>query len=341
LSATDHAPLAAILGCAGPRLSEAERALFRAARPVGFILFGRNVETPGQVTDLVAELRDLAGRPDTLVLIDQEGGRVRRLGPPHWRAAPPQGVFAALHGRDQAAAREAVWLNTRLIADDLARLGINVDCLPLLDVADPMGHDVIGDRAFGSDPGIVAELGRVCADALLEGGVLPVIKHLPGHGRARVDSHEALPVVDAPRDLLEAVDFEPFRALSDAALGMTAHVVYTAIDPERAATVSPVVVRDVIRSHMHYDGLLMTDDISMKALNDDFATRSARSLEAGCDVVLHCNGDLSEMRAVVDGCRSLDAEGQARLARAHAALRPPAPFDAEAALARLEELMPA
>ncbi|SDD66501.1 beta-N-acetylhexosaminidase [Rhodospira trueperi] len=339
MSATDDAPLAAILGCAGPRLSEAERALFRAARPVGFILFGRNVETPDQVAGLVAELRDLAGRPDTLVLIDQEGGRVRRLGPPHWRAAPPQGVFATLHRSDRAAAREAVRLNARLIAHDLARLGINVDCLPLLDVADPMGHDVIGDRAFGADPSVVGDLGRVCADALLEGGVLPVIKHLPGHGRARVDSHEALPVVDAGRDLLEAVDFAPFRALSDAALGMTAHVVYTAIDPERPATVSPAVVRDVIRSHIGFDGLLMSDDISMKALNDDFATRTARSLEAGCDVVLHCNGDLAEMRAVVDGCRALDAAGRVRLARAQAALRPPAPFDADVALTRLEEVM--
>jgi beta-N-acetylhexosaminidase len=335
----NDAPLAAVLGCAGPRPTREERALFADVRPLGFILFRRNIETPAQVADLVADLRDCAGRPDAFVLIDQEGGRVRRLGPPHWRAAPPQGVFAPLYARNPEAGRRAVWLNARLIAHELAALGIDVDCLPLLDVRDPDGHDVIGDRAYGETPDAVADLGRVCCDALLEGGVLPVIKHLPGHGRACADSHESLPVVTAGRADLEAVDFAPFRALADAALGMTAHVVYTAIDPDRAATVSPVVVGGIIRTHIRFDGLLLTDDISMKALEGDFAARARDSLDAGCDVVLHCNGDLAEMKAVVAGCRPLDAAGKARVARARAALRPAAPFDPAAALAELEALL--
>jgi len=331
--------LAVVLGCEGLRLSREERALFADVRPLGFILFRRNVESPAQVADLVAELRACAGRPDALVMIDQEGGRVCRLEPPHWRAAPPQGVFGALYARDPDRAREAVWLNARLIAHDLAALGVDVNCLPLLDVLDPAGHDIIGDRAYGNDPMVVAELGRVCADALLEGRVLPVIKHLPGHGRARADSHEHLPVVHAERAALEAVDFAAFKGLADAPLGMTAHVVYSAIDSDRAATLSPIVVNETIRTHIGFDGLLLTDDISMKALDGDFAVRARQSLEAGCDVVLHCNGDWDEMRATVAGCRALDAAGQARHARALAALRPPAPFDPGVALARLEDLL--
>ncbi len=338
MSAND-APLAAILGCAGPRLNAEERALFRAARPVGFILFRRNVQTPAQVADLVAELRALAGHPDVLVLIDQEGGRVRRLGPPHWRAAPPQGVFVPLYRRDPVLGREAVRLNARLIAHDLHALGIDVDCLPLLDVPDPDGHDIIGDRAFGDDPAAVADLGRSCVEGLLAGAVLPVIKHLPGHGRARSDSHESLPVVEASRAALERVDFPPFRAHADAALGMTAHVVYDALDAGAPATLSGTVVADIIRGHIGFDGLLMTDDVSMKALDGDYATRARRSLDAGCDVVLHCNGNMAEMRAVTEGCRALDGAGQRRLARARAALRPPEPFDPAACLARLAELM--
>ncbi|WP_343031099.1 beta-N-acetylhexosaminidase [Roseospira navarrensis] len=334
-----EAPLAAFLGCAGLRPTREERALFADVRPLGFILFSRNVESPGQVADLVAELRACAGRPDAFVLIDQEGGRVRRLGPPHWPAYPPQGAFRPLYARDPERGREAVRLNARLIAHDLAALGIDVDCLPLLDVLDPAGHDIIGDRAYGADPESVADLGRVCCEGLLAGGVLPVVKHLPGHGRARADSHESLPVVTAGRADLEAVDFAPFRALADAAMGMTAHVVYTAIDPDRPATLSPDVVEGVIRSHIGFDGLLMTDDISMKALDGDFADRARDSLAAGCDVVLHCNGDWDEMRAVVSGCRPLDAAGQARADRARAALTPPASFDAGAARAQLETLL--
>ncbi|MBB4265824.1 beta-N-acetylhexosaminidase [Roseospira visakhapatnamensis] len=335
------APLAAILGCAGARPTAEERALFSAANPLGFILFRRNVDTPTQVADLVAELRALVGRADAPVLIDQEGGRVCRLAPPHWRAVPPQGVVASLYSRDPALAREAVRLNTRLIAADLVALGIDVNCLPLLDVPSADGHAVIGDRAFGTDPATVADLGHVCAEALLEAGVLPVVKHLPGHGRARADSHEELPVVTTPRADLERTDFAPFRALADAPLGMTAHVVYTAIDADRPATLSPTVITEIIRGHIGFDGLLLTDDISMKALNGDFTRRAGLSLDAGCDVVLHCNGDLAEMRAVVAGCRPMDAAALARLDRCHAARRRPAPFDADTAVTRLRELMPA
>ncbi|MBB4312931.1 beta-N-acetylhexosaminidase [Roseospira marina] len=333
------APLAAILGCAGLRPTREECALFADVRPLGFILFGRNVDSPSQVADLVGELRASAGRPDAMVLIDQEGGRVRRLGPPHWRAAPPQGVFGALYDRDPALGREAVRLNTRLLAQDLLALGIDVDCLPLADVRHPDGHDIIGDRSYGSAPEVVADLGRVCVDALLESGVLPVIKHLPGHGRALADSHKHLPVVPASRADLEAVDFSPFRALKDVVMGMTAHVVYSAIDPDRAATLSPIVVKEIIRTHIGFDGLLVTDDLSMKALNGDFTARARQSLEAGCDVVLHCNGDWDEMRAVVAGCRPLDAAGLDRVARARAVQQGPAPFDAAAAAARLEDLL--
>ena len=335
-----NAPLAAILGCAGPHLTDAERALFAAVRPLGFILFRRNVQTPDQVRALVEDLRAVAGHPDCLVLIDQEGGRVRRLGPPHWPEAPPQGVFVPLYRGDPATGREAVRLNARLIAHDLHALRIDVDCLPLLDVPDPDGHDIIGDRAFGDRPEEVADLGRACTEGLLAGGVLPVIKHLPGHGRARADSHESLPVVEADRADLERIDFAPFRAHADAALGMTAHVVYHAFDPTRPATLSPVVIRETIRGLIGFDGLLMTDDVSMKALDGDYATRARDSLDAGCDVVLHCNGDMAEMKAVVEGCRPLDDAGRRRLDRARAQLRAPDPsFDPAAARARLAELL--
>jgi len=334
-------PLAAILGCAGLQLTAEERALFAAANPFGFILFRRNVDSPDQVAALVADLRAVVGRPDAPVLIDQEGGRVRRLQPPHWPDRPPQGVFLPVFKRDPALGREAVYLNARLIAADLVALGIDVDCLPLLDVPSDDAHDIIGDRAFGTDPETVADLGRVCVEGLLDGNVLPVVKHLPGHGRAQADSHQSLPVVKAARADLEAVDFVPFRALADAPIGMTAHVVYTAYDADYAATLSPTVIQEVIRGHIGFDGLLLTDDLSMKALNGDFAERARRSLDAGCDIVLHCNGDLAEMAAVVEGCRPMDAKAMARWARARAARKPPAAFDATAAMARLREIIPA
>lgn len=328
-------PLAAIFGCAGTRLSSSEQAFFRDSNPAGFILFARNIESPDQVRMLVSDLRDCAGAENALILIDQEGGRVARLKPPHWRAAPPQGIFGKL---GPGTARNAVKLNARMLADELQALGINVDCLPLLDLRFPGAHDIIGDRAFGETVEIVSLLGRAVCEGLLEGGVLPVIKHIPGHGRARADSHLELPRVDAGRDELEETDFAPFRALADMPLAMTAHIVYGAVDPALPATTSPAVMNDIIRGSIGYDGLVMTDDLSMKALGGGFAARTADSLAAGCDLVLHCNGDMDEMKQVADAARPLDAEGLRRYHRALNMLGQPEPFDREAALAELAAL---
>ncbi len=328
-------PLAAIFGCAGTRLSSSEQAFFRDSNPAGFILFARNIESPDQVRMLVSDLRDCAGAENALILIDQEGGRVARLKPPHWRAAPPQGIFGKL---GPGTARNAAKLNARLLADELQALGINVDCLPLLDLRFPGAHDIIGDRAFGETVEIVSLLGRAVCEGLLEGGVLPVIKHIPGHGRARADSHLELPRVDAGRDELEETDFAPFRALADMPLAMTAHIVYGAVDPALPATTSPAVMNDIVRGSVGYDGLVMTDDLSMKALGGGFAARTADSLAAGCDLVLHCNGDMDEMKQVADAARPLDAEGLRRYHRALNMLGQPEPFDREAALAELAAL---
>ncbi len=331
-------PLAAIFGCAGRRLGASERAFFRAADPAGFILFARNVESPPQVRALIEDLRDSTGRPDALVLVDQEGGRVARLKPPHWRAAPAAGRFGMLAGRDIGLARRATWLNTRLLADDLAALGINVDCLPVLDLRVPGAHDIVGDRSYGADADTVAVLGEAACEGLIEGGVLPVIKHIPGHGRAMADSHHELPAVAADRKALDVSDFEPFRRLARMPLAMTAHIVYEAIDPARPATTSSTVIGEIIRDSIGFDGLLMTDDLSMKALGGTFADRTAAALAAGCDVVLHCNGNRDEMEQVASAARPLDEPGLRRYLRAVATIRAPEPFDRQAALAELAGL---
>jgi len=287
-----------IAGCAGTILTPEERSFFHESAPWGFILFRRNIDTPEQVRALVAELRAAVGR-HAPVLIDQEGGRVQRLGPPHWPVYPPASVFAAIadEGRAQAA-MDAARLGARLMAGDLASLGIDVDCVPCADLRLPEGHGIIGDRAYGETPPQVASLARAASEGLIDGGMLPVLKHIPGHGRARADSHLALPVVDTPREVLEATDFEPFRRLNDLPLGMTAHVVYSAIDPKHPATTSARVIAEVIRGHIGFDGALMSDDLSMKALSGSFAERTRASLAAGCDLVLHCNGDMAEMAEV-------------------------------------------
>jgi beta-N-acetylhexosaminidase len=326
--------LAAIFGCAGPRLTADEAAFFREVRPWGFILFKRNVETPDQVRTLTAALRETVGDAAAPVLVDQEGGRVQRLGPPHWRRYPPGRAYAEL--ADPLQRREMARLGGRLIAHDLAALGVNVDCAPVLDVPVAGAHDIIGDRAYGATPEEVATLGRAAAEGLIAGGVLPVIKHIPGHGRAQSDSHEALPVVVASRAALEAADFAPFQVNSDMPMAMSAHVVFTAIDPAAPATQSAKVVR-LIRRELGFDGLLMTDDLSMKALKGDFAGRARAALDAGCDVVLHCNGGMAEMTAVAAGARPL-AGAAAR--RAKAALgriaKAPEPLDVARARARFE-----
>jgi beta-N-acetylhexosaminidase len=328
---------AAILGCSGPVLTPEEKAFFRRVKPWGFILFKRNVETPDQVRGLVDALRDTVGRVDAPVLIDQEGGRVQRLGPPHWGRYPPGRAFGDLPGNDPLVRREVTRLGARLMAHDLAELGINVDCVPVLDVPDPAGHEIIGDRAYGRTPDEVAFLGRAAAEGLIAGGVLPVIKHIPGHGRAMADSHLELPVVEASLEDLDARDFAPFRVLSDMPMAMTAHVIYTAVDRKRPATTSKKVLRKVIRGAIGFDGLVMTDDLSMKALSGDFAERAHDSRAAGCDVVLHCNGVMAEMKAVVDGAGALKGRAAARAAAALARLpRAPEPFDAAEARARFD-----
>jgi beta-N-acetylhexosaminidase len=328
-----------ILGCAGPALSDWERAFFRDADPVGFILFARNCESPEQVRALTGALRDTVGRDDAPVLIDQEGGRVARLRPPHWRAAPPARRFGALLARSEALAVEATRLNATLIALELSDLGITVDCAPVLDVPAPGAHDIVGDRAFSADPAEVIRLGRAMADGLVDGGVLPVIKHVPGHGRAHADSHLDLPVVDADRAALEAVDFAPFRALADLPCAMTAHVLYTALDPDRPATTSATVVAEVIRDWIGFDGLLISDDLSMNALEGSLGDRAAAALAAGCDIALHCNGDPEEMAAVVAAAGAMPADAATRLNRALDARKPPADFDRHALEGRLAEIL--
>lgn len=340
VNSSSRPPRAVIFGCAGTTLSEKERRFFAEAAPFGFILFARNVDSPEQVRTLCSQLRDAVGRDEAPILIDQEGGRVRRLRPPTWREAPAMRPFGDLFARDPHAARRALRINIGLMADELRGLGIDADCAPVLDVPVAGAHDIIGDRAFADDPAVVGALGRLVAETFLDHGVHPVIKHVPGHGRAMADSHEALPVVDAPRAALEATDFEPFRLVRDAPFGMTAHIVYTAFDADRPATTSPVVVRDVIRGAIGFDGLLMSDDLSMKALKGPFETRAADSLAAGCDLVLHCNGDMAEMRATAAGCRTLDDRGMERWARALARRNAaPTPLDATAAEDELRRLM--
>lgn len=316
-----------ILGCEGPTLLAEEAAFFREAEPLGFILFARNCETPAQVRALTAALRETVDDPDAFILIDQEGGRVARLGPPHWRRPPAGEVFDQLAGRDLEAARRACYLNARLIAADLASLGISVDCYPALDLRVMGANAVIGNRALGATPTQITTLGRAACQGLFDGGVLPVIKHMPGHGRSTVDSHHSLPVVTAPIETLEASDFAPFRALADMPIGMTGHVCYEALDPANPATTSGLVIERVIRGAIGFDGLLLTDDLSMAALSGTRGERAQAALEAGCDVALHCNGKLEEMREIAAIAPRLSADAARRYERALAMRGAPAPID--------------
>lgn len=329
-----------IFGAKGHRLSNQEAAFFAEHRPAGFILFRRNVDTPDQVKALVAEMKRAADNPHALVLIDQEGGRVARLRPPHWREYPRGAQYGALWPIDPDLAGEAAFLGARLIADDLAQLGINVDCLPVLDVPVPGADNIIGDRAYGTDPAIVMALGRAAADGLMAGGVLPIIKHIPGHGRAMADSHKELPIVTASRTTLRGHDFPPFRALGDIPLAMTAHVIFTAYDAEAPATTSQTVIHDVIRGEMGFDGLLMCDDLSMHALSGSFAGRREAALAQGCDLVLHCNGEMDEMEPIAEGCPGLADAVRTRISALIAGLAGgQTAFDRGQAEARLAELL--
>jgi beta-N-acetylhexosaminidase len=328
-----------ITGISGPELGAEEREFIRAERPWGFILFRRNVETPEQVIRLVKELRKEAGEPDAPVLIDQEGGRVQRLAPPHWPAYPPGAVFGALYDTDRASGLAAARLGARLIAADLLELGITVDCLPLADVPVAGADAVIGNRAYGTEPDKVAAIARAVTEGLEQGGVLPVLKHIPGHGRATADTHFRLPEVDTPKSELERTDFAAFQPLADLPMAMTAHVVFSALDPAHPATTSATIIREVIRGVIGFQGLLMSDDVSMNALAGTIGERTRAIFAAGCDMVLHCNGKLDEMREVAAETPMLSGKALERAARALASRRPPAKFDRLAARTELDALI--
>jgi beta-N-acetylhexosaminidase len=330
---------AAILGCAGPTLSAEERQFFRDADPLGFILFQRNCQSPEQVRRLVQDLRESIGRAEAPVLIDQEGGRVARLRPPAWRKAPAAGRFGVLATHDASAAIEAARLNAQLIGHELAGLGISVDCAPVLDLQFEGASNVVGDRGFTTDPELVARLGRAVCEGLLAAGITPVLKHMPGHGRALVDSHHALPEVDASLAVLRQTDFVPFLRLADMPWAMTSHVLYKAIDPERPATTSPLVINDIIRGEIGFKGVLVSDDLSMEALRGDIADRTKRARGAGCDLALHCNGRLDEMRAVAAAAGSISDATAERLIQKLPATATLAPMNVVSAEARLDELL--
>jgi beta-N-acetylhexosaminidase len=316
-----------ISGCAGTSLTDAELDFFARERPCGLIVFARNCDTPAQLHALVASFKEAVGSDDVLVLIDQEGGRVQRLRSPNWREMPPARLYGELYEADPEAGRAAAFAGARLIAQELRSMGINVNCTPVLDVPQADAHEIISDRAFSTDPDTVIALGRAVMEGTLAGGVLPVIKHVPGHGRAKADSHLSLPRIDATAEELEAVDFRPFQALKDAPLAMTAHVLLPAFDDRRPATLSPVIMGKVIRDFIGLDGLVMSDDIGMKALRGPFSERARDVIAAGCDVVLHCSGDLGEMVEVAGATPPLDGAAAERFARALARLQEPKPFD--------------
>ncbi|AWZ00642.1 MAG: beta-N-acetylhexosaminidase [Rhodobiaceae bacterium] len=328
----------AIYGCLGLTLTEAEKQFFRESDPWGFIIFARNIDNPDQVKALTSELRAAVGR-NAPILIDQEGGRVARLRPPHWRSYPPGRQYGEVYATSPSDGLTAARLGAQLIALELRDVGVDVDCLPVLDVPVPGAHDVIGDRAYGETPEIVSALGRAALEGALVGGVLPIIKHIPGHGRAGVDSHEKLPIVDTERATLTATDFAPFAAMAEAPLAMTAHVIYSAIDDANPATTSPTVISEVIREEIGFSGALMSDDLSMKALGGSFEERTKASLDAGCDLVLHCNGDMNEMVAVAKEAKALTGTSLARADQALAMRTDPERVDLEDLIHRFSSLV--
>jgi beta-N-acetylhexosaminidase len=332
-------PRAFITGISGPELTPAEREFIRQARPWGFILFKRNIETPKQVSVLVKELKRYSVVPNAPVLVDQEGGRVQRLGPPHWPAYPGGSVFGALYEQDPKLGLTAARLSARLIAADLEELGIGVDCLPLADVPVPGSDAVIGDRAYGRTPDKVAAIARAVATGLEQGGILPVLKHIPGHGRAMADSHLKLPEVRTPKSELERTDFAAFRPLADLPMAMTAHIVFSALDPVHPATTSATIIEHVIRGVIGFQGLLMSDDVSMNALSGSIAERTRAIYAAGCDLVLHCNGKLDEMGEVAAEAPELSGRALERAERALASRKTPQPFDRGKARTELDAMV--
>ncbi len=329
---------AVIFGCKGPNLGSDEFVFFSKIKPIGFILFSRNCVDPEQLKKLIKDLRKSIDNDRAPILIDQEGGRVVRLRKPHWREPPAAKLFADLVEKNIDLAREAVNLNIRLVGQELRDLGVNVNCLPVLDIPFNGADPIISDRAFGVDPEMISILGRVACDALLMEGVLPVIKHIPGHGRSSVDSHKALPIVRTDRAELSKIDFSPFKLLADMPIAMTAHIIYSAIDPENPATTSSKVILEIIREEIGFDGLLISDDLSMKALDGDFSYRTQAALAAGCDAVLHCNGNMSEMKEISDVVFDLSNKSADRLERALVQIDEFKTLDRQVALERLVEL---
>lgn len=332
-----------IAGCAGPVLSAAEIDFFRKTNPWGLIVFRRNCEAPDQLKALSTAFRDTVGRRNAPVFIDQEGGRVQRLGPPNnaWRQYPPARAYGDCFAKAPLVALRTARNVGRLMAEDLVAAGITANCLPVLDVPQPGAHEIIGSRAYSDQPVEIMALARAHAAGFMDGGILPVIKHIPGHGRANADSHLQLPVVEARRTELAAVDFPPFAAFADAPMAMTAHVIYTALDKHAPATLSKKIIAKVIRREIGFRGLLMTDDLSMKALSGSFAERTRRALEAGCDIVLHCNGDMAEMEQVAEAAGDLKGRALQRAKAALKSARKPQRFDRKLALQDLEQLVPA
>jgi beta-N-acetylhexosaminidase len=328
-----------ITGVSGPELSAEERKFVRRERPWGFILFKRNIETPEQVRRLISELRKEIGEPDAPVLIDQEGGRVQRFGPPLWPVYPPGAVFGALYDIDPPLGLAAARLSARLIAADLTETGVTVDCLPLADVPVAGADAVIGNRAYGTEPAKVAAIARAVTEGLQQGGILPVLKHIPGHGRATADTHFRLPEVVTLRAELERTDFAAFQPLADLPMAMTAHVVFSALDPAHPATTSATIIEQVIRGVIGFQGLLMSDDVSMNALSGSIAERTRAIFTAGCDMVLHCNGKLDEMREVARQTPELSGKARQRAQRALASRGTAQAFDRLAARAELDALI--
>jgi beta-N-acetylhexosaminidase len=330
---------AVIFGCDGHELTADEVDFFRSAQPWGFILFGRNCGTPDQVRRLTASMRELLGRADAPILVDQEGGRVQRLRAPNWKPRPAAAAFGTISRQNPRAARDLAYDNARIMGAELSELGINVDCTPCVDVPVDGAHNIIGDRAFANDPWVVASLGQAVIDGMMDSGVLPVIKHIPGHGRARADSHMDLPIVDTAREELERTDFTPFRALARAPLGMTAHVVYSAIDPTSPATTSKKVIDEVVRGFIGFDGLLMTDDLTMRALKGTLAERTKASIAAGCDMILHCTRNMDEMREIAEAAPLLSGKALERAQRALSVLSRPKSFDIAATQSRVDSAL--
>lgn len=328
-----------ITGIEGCSLTNEEKTFIHLENPWGLILFGRNIEDPKQVTKLVDDFRECVGRADAPVLIDQEGGRVQRLRPPHWYNYASGLALGELWRRDKKSGKQAIKLHSRLIAHDLLSMGINVDCLPVLDVPVAGSHDVIGDRAYSHDPDEVAKIGRLACEGLMEGGVLPVIKHIPGHGRAGADSHKELPEVHASHEDMANSDFVPFKALSDMPMAMTAHVRYHALDSTAPATTSQTVIRNIIRDEIGFQGLLMSDDLSMQALDGDMAKRSDDCFAAGCDIVLHCNGNMREMEEIAVVCPVLEETALDRANAVEALFSTPDEIDVDALHAEYRALL--